>query len=785
VLTILCILLILVVALGTLGIATLLIAKSRITALASARLGRPVRASHVTLATNQVTITGLEVGPPPTTQQPHGVAPLPPLVHVPHVVVRFPSLWVLLRGGTPSEILLDGARVTLRRTTDGHDNFSDILARLRSKHTREPQSPEPTDKTHRPMIEVRHASLEMGDELHGVTLHASSLEAVLPPSGPPFAEVKGITLKGAGPTVAVARVLATFSGGTGSGGTETTFPTLEIEGGKVAPLQSLALTGIRGSVRQGDTPGKLDVDLRGGYGGVPGELWTASGEIYPKEQRGKLNVTAARFTLDKLKPVLDGTPLLDPAMTSVDASLRLTLSAERLEFDGGLSVSGLSLFHPRLGPQPVSNIEGLAHVHGAYVHRERRITLDEAVISFRGIRFLVSGDAAHIGQPDARYEVRLRVPPVACDALLAALPDELVPLMKGFRLRGTFKADLRTLIDMGDLDKTELGGRVGIDGCEVVAAPPEVLKIEEDFTHRVKVGGREVSFWVGKDNPAFVPFADISPAVFGALTTTEDGAFFTHHGFIPSTFRTALVRNLKKGAFSLGASTITMQMVKNALLTPEKTLSRKLQELFLTWFVETWLTKERIMELYLNIIEFGPFLYGIGPAAKRYFGKRTSELTPLEAAFFASILPNPKKRYVHYCRGHLSPVWDKYVRRILLRMYERGRITRAEYDNYKNAPLVLSREEFPGEKECFAQIAAAQSAEGVKWVPGVDDEDTPDPELDDEGDVPTTPHKRRIRRVRPQPLPAANAPKGPPEAHTPARRKAGKKPPTLAPRRAE
>ena len=129
-------------------------------------------------------------------------------------------------------------------------------------------------------------------------------------------------------------------------------------------------------------------------------------------------------------------------------------------------------------------------------------------------------------------------------------------------------------------------------------------------------------FMVGPENPDFTPYAEISPHVVKAFLTTEDAGFFRHRGFIPSQFRKALARNLKRGGFRLGASTISMQMVKNVLLSHEKTLSRKLQELFLVWYLEQELSKERIMEIYLNAIEFGPGIYGIGAAARHYFGKQ-------------------------------------------------------------------------------------------------------------------------------------------------------------------
>ena len=148
-----------------------------------------------------------------------------------------------------------------------------------------------------------------------------------------------------------------------------------------------------------------------------------------------------------------------------------------------------------------------------------------------------------------------------------------------------------------------------------------------------------------------------------------------------------------------------MQTVKNVLLSREKTLSRKLQELFLVWYLEQLLPKERILELYFNAIEFGPRLYGIGPAARLYFGKEASELGPLEAAFFASILPSPKRRYIQYCHGQLFPPWDKYVRRIMAKVHERGRLTDDEYALANTQPLVFDPAGRGGtEADCLAWV---------------------------------------------------------------------------------
>jgi membrane peptidoglycan carboxypeptidase len=180
-----------------------------------------------------------------------------------------------------------------------------------------------------------------------------------------------------------------------------------------------------------------------------------------------------------------------------------------------------------------------------------------------------------------------------------------------------------------------------------------------------------------------------------------------HHGFIPSEFRSALIKNLRARKFRFGASSITMQMVKNVLLYREKTLSRKLQELFLTWVVEKRLGKSRILEIYLNAIEYGPALYGIGPAAKRYFGKHPRDLNPVEAAFFSSILPSPKARYRQYCNGELFNWTAGKIERILALLLKRGRLTQQEFDAAAQTPLQFDTSTMVSAKECNNMVSRA------------------------------------------------------------------------------
>ena len=145
----------------------------------------------------------------------------------------------------------------------------------------------------------------------------------------------------------------------------------------------------------------------------------------------------------------------------------------------------------------------------------------------------------------------------------------------------------------------------------------------------------------------FVSYNQISPHLKQAVVLAEDALFFSHHGFDFESIRDALEKNWKKKKFARGASTITQQLAKNLYLTPTKSPLRKFKEMLITLQLERHLSKQRILELYLNVVEWGEGIYGAESAAKHYFHKSASRLSASEAAWLAAILPSPRYFALH------------------------------------------------------------------------------------------------------------------------------------------
>lgn len=142
---------------------------------------------------------------------------------------------------------------------------------------------------------------------------------------------------------------------------------------------------------------------------------------------------------------------------------------------------------------------------------------------------------------------------------------------------------------------------------------------------------------------AWVPLSRISPYLVKAVIIAEDDKFWSHEGFDFEAMQKALEKDIKKKKFQAGGSTISQQLAKNLYLSPAKDPIRKLKEAILTWRLESNLSKRRIIEIYLNVAEWGDGVFGIEAAAEAHYGKRAAELNAREAAKLASVLPNPRR----------------------------------------------------------------------------------------------------------------------------------------------
>jgi len=431
---------------------------------------------------------------------------------------------------------------------------------------------------------------------------------------------------------------------------------------KVQADGAVQLTG-KGSAQAG---GSLDVDMR----------------IWPADLRADGRVRLSALPLTLLVPVLPSVPWFEPEKSRIDAALLIKAeSPARVSLEGHAELRGVSLSAERIAAVPVRDISMSIAGRGYWQPLERRLEIETGSFGLGKAKAAVKG-AVELAADHYAFDIDANMPATPCTEAVRSIPNDLLGDMALTQLRGTIAGKFRFQTDSRDLDKTQLNVDI-TDRCDFVAVPviADLSRFARPFTHSVtEPDGTAFEMETGPGTDNWAPIEAISPYLVHAVLVHEDPGFFTHHGFSLINIRNALVRDLRERRYAVGASTITMQLVKNVFLHREKTLARKIQEVLLTWWTERVMEKRDIIELYLNVIEYGPSVYGIRAAAKHYWNRLPAELSPAESVFLATILPNPKHFHTYYERNALSASWASNMRKMLQRMNERGAYDKAALD---------------------------------------------------------------------------------------------------------
>lgn len=374
--------------------------------------------------------------------------------------------------------------------------------------------------------------------------------------------------------------------------------------------------------------------------------------------------------------------LFDVGQGRVSGKGRIVLGAagDAVTFDGQLGLRGVSIKQARLSPEP---IRGLAFsVGGRGMLDDRgRLRVDDATLDVGALHV-----RAHGNLEDTRDHFALALgidmDTASCQSLLDSVPGGLLPTVRSTKMSGTIGGTANVAFDTRAIDKLTLEYQVD-DRCKMVEVPKELSRetFASSFVYRTyHPDGTAFETTSGPDTASWTALEDISPFMPAAVLTTEDGAFYKHHGFNHAAIRGSVAANLKARRFVRGASTITMQLAKNLFLSRDKALSRKIEEVILTDYLEQSFRKDDMMELYLNVVEFGPDVYGITQAADYYFGRKPDELTLPECFFLASLLPSPVRYGKLAEKGTVPDSWMRHLRTLMTISAKYGKISKADLE---------------------------------------------------------------------------------------------------------
>jgi len=371
------------------------------------------------------------------------------------------------------------------------------------------------------------------------------------------------------------------------------------------------------------------------------DLWLANGFFDKEKIKGKLEIISPdNSSLGFASLFKSGL-----GFSKIHLTLnKLSYKNNAIQLTGSSKIEGLRIYNAKLSKDTVAfyNVEAIL---SAQVNKDF-ITVDStSVFTFNDIKF--NTFAQYPLGKKKQYRLKIKMPFTPAQSFFTALPQGMFSTFKGIKVKGNLSYNLHCFIDGEMPDSLQFQSSLQKENFWVVKfGQTDYTKINRPFTHTVHEKNQPShSFIVGDTNPHFTPLAAVSPYFVNALLINEDPSFFRHRGFIPQSFRDAIAAVYKADLkFVRGGSTISMQLVKNAFLERRKTIARKAEEALIVWLIESnrLSTKERMFEVYINIIEFAPNVYGIGEAVMFYFDKKPADLTLAEGIYLSNIIPRPK-----------------------------------------------------------------------------------------------------------------------------------------------
>jgi len=352
------------------------------------------------------------------------------------------------------------------------------------------------------------------------------------------------------------------------------------------------------------------------------------------------------------------------------------------ELTGNAKIKNLTINHWRLSPQDVGinngGIQYKINVGNDYIELDSASSVQLNQLEFNS--FL-----QYKRVPSKIITCHIKMPETSSQVFFNSLPTGVFRSFADIKTTGTLNYQLRFLIDTQMPDSLMFESALMKHDFKILKyGATNFTKLNDEFMYDAYDKDKLIrSFSVGPSNPHFTSYANISNYLKNAILVSEDGTFFYHKGFNERAFRRSIATNYKEKRFARGGSTISMQLVKNVFLTRNKTISRKLEEALIVWLIENnrISSKERMYEVYLNIIEWGPNIYGIGEASKFYFNKTPADLNLPESIFMASIIPKPKFfKYYFSPDGKLKDFLDSHYKLIASNLVKKEIITEAEQE---------------------------------------------------------------------------------------------------------
>ncbi|WP_026897452.1 biosynthetic peptidoglycan transglycosylase [Daejeonella oryzae] len=379
-------------------------------------------------------------------------------------------------------------------------------------------------------------------------------------------------------------------------------------------------------------------------------VWHVQGSVDPGDKQLDLMLFAdgKKVELPYLEKKLGLKLNFDTISTQMK---RVQRDGDEFKISGSWAVKNLLVNHPRIASNDIVVPSG--SIDADMVFGENYVSIDStSTIHLQNIE--ANPFIKYTLGANKIYELKLRTKELDAQQLFDAFPHGLFESLDGMKVTGKLQYDLNFRLDTKYPDQVVFDSRLRKNNFKVVNwGATNLGKINSSFVYTPYEYGKPMrNITIGPQNPDYTPINQISPYLRNALLTAEDPSFYSHNGFVEESIRKSIATNFKEKAFKRGGSTISMQLVKNVYLNRQKTIARKIEEILIVWIIENTnlSSKQRMFEVYLNLIEWGKNVYGIGEASRHYFNKHPSQLDLGESIFLASIVPKPKSG-MYYFQG--------------------------------------------------------------------------------------------------------------------------------------
>lgn len=374
------------------------------------------------------------------------------------------------------------------------------------------------------------------------------------------------------------------------------------------------------------------------------QTWLLDGRANPREMKSDLRFHSADTSSIKI-PYIEERLGLKSNFKNIHLQLNnIDYSSNELHIDGIASINQFTINHPKIASKDV--VIEKAKFDYKFLLGTDFISIDStSTAQLNEIK--VHPFVEYNTEEDTIFKLKIKIPETQAQKFITSLPKGLFRHFEGMKAKGSFSYNLDFEFNKNKPNNLIFDSQFHKNNLQIVKyGEADLEKLNSEFTYRaIENGILQRPIIVGQSNPHFTSYEELPTVLKNAVLTSEDPSFMKHRGFITEAFKQSIIKNIKTKKFARGASTISMQLIKNVFLTREKTLSRKLEEILLVYILENnrIASKERMLEVYFNIIEWGPNVYGIGEAAMFYFNKKPQELNLNECLFLATIVPKPKK----------------------------------------------------------------------------------------------------------------------------------------------